>query len=180
MLADGLGCRWAGIFGIPWLVALACLPRLSAVVLNMPKPVMAAALFFNGCLILMGGMEISFRKPTTIRDTFAIGIALLASLATLVKPEFFARLPAWSQPITGSPIAVAALLAALVNLLFLLGRTRISTIRLLDADTGSSHRASLQLAGARQGAAAGGCRYAGIWWTGSATPRPTRGRSTCQ
>ncbi|QEY31107.1 hypothetical protein EVJ50_01390 [Synechococcus sp. RSCCF101] len=173
VLADGIGCSLAGVFGIPglsvsptlmglqratgatsrsiawamsaWLVLFACLPRVSALVLNMPRPVMAAALFFNGCLILVGGMEISFRRAITIRDTFTIGIALLMALATLVKPDFFARLPHWSQPITDSPIAVATLLAVLVNLLFLLGRSRNSTIRLLDADGGSSHRTSLQM-----------------------------------
>jgi len=64
-------------------------------------------------------MEIASASLTTVRDTFTIGIALLASLPTLVKLGSSRGCWTGANRLTGFPIAVA-------TLLFLLGRTRIS------------------------------------------------------
>jgi NCS2 family nucleobase:cation symporter-2 len=168
VLADGLGCALGGLFATPglsvsptlagiqratgatsraivwslavWFFLLACLPKLATLIVHMPKPVMAAALFFNGSFMLVGGMEIAFRRPVAIRETFTIGISLILAVGSVIYPGFFKALPAWSQPITASPIAIATIAAVGLNLLFLLGRRRSSQVDLSLDDQPATNR----------------------------------------
>ncbi|SBO44943.1 uracil-xanthine permease family protein [Cyanobium sp. NIES-981] len=168
VLADGLGCALGGLFATPglsvsptlagiqratgatsraivwslavWFLLLACLPKLATLIVHMPKPVMAAALFFNGSFMLVGGMEIAFRRPVAIRETFTIGIALILAMGSVIYPGFFKALPAWTQPITASPIAIATIAAVGLNLLFLLGRRRSSQLDLSLEDQPATNR----------------------------------------
>jgi len=39
-----------------WLLVLSCLPGFTSLIVDMPRPVMGAALFFNGALMLMAGI----------------------------------------------------------------------------------------------------------------------------
>jgi xanthine permease XanP len=95
--ADGMGCLAGGLLGVPgmsaspslvsvekttgatsriiawsiafWLVLLSCLPKFAGLIVNMPRPVMAAALFFNGALMLVAGIQIVASRPITLRAT---------------------------------------------------------------------------------------------------------------
>jgi NCS2 family nucleobase:cation symporter-2 len=49
---------------------------------------------------------------------------MLSALGVLLYPEFFHRLPSWSQSITQSAISMATSMAIVLNLLFLVGRWR--------------------------------------------------------
>ncbi|MFH0344773.1 MAG: uracil-xanthine permease family protein [Chromatiales bacterium] len=158
VLADGLGCAVGGFLSAPglsaspslvgieratgatsraivwsiaaWFVLLACLPKLSALIVHMPKPVMAAALFFNGSFMFVGGMQVALSRPVTIRGTFLIGISMMLAMGSIAFPGFFARLPAWTEQITQSPISIATVAAVVLNLLFLLGRWSYGTLTL--------------------------------------------------
>jgi xanthine/uracil permease len=89
--ADGMGCIVGGLLGTPgmsaspspvsvakttgassrvialsiagWLVVLCCLPKLAGLIVNMPRPVMAAALFFNGAMMFVAGIQIASSRP---------------------------------------------------------------------------------------------------------------------
>ena len=91
--ADGLGSLVGGLLGVPgmsaaptlvsvemttgatsrviawsvalWLILLSCLPKFAGLIVNMPRPVMAAALFFNGALMLVAGIQIVASRPIT-------------------------------------------------------------------------------------------------------------------
>lgn len=150
--ADGIGCAIGGLFSAPglsaspslvgiqkatgatsrriawsialWLVVLACLPAVASLIVHMPKPVMAGALFFNGAFMFVGGMQVALSRPLTLRGTFLIGVAMLSALGVLLYPEFFHRLPSWSQSVTQSAISMATSMAIVLNLVFLVGRWR--------------------------------------------------------
>ncbi len=167
VLADGIGCALGGLVATPglsvsptlagiqratgatsrsivwalsgWFLILSCLPKLATLIVHMPKPVMAAALFFNGSFMLVGGMQIAFRRPVGIRETFAIGISVILAVGTAIYPAFFAGLPDWSRPITNSPIAIGTTSAVLLNLIFLLGRRRASSLNLQINDEATVH-----------------------------------------
>jgi xanthine permease XanP len=156
--ADGIGCAIGGLFSAPglsaspslvgiqkatgvtsrwvawsialWLVVLACLPKLASLIVHMPKPVMAGALFFNGTFMFVGGIQVALSRPLALRGTFLVGVPVLCAVGVLLYPEFFHRLPSWAQPITQSPISVATSIAILLNLLFLLGRWRYSGVQI--------------------------------------------------
>jgi NCS2 family nucleobase:cation symporter-2 len=47
-----------------------------------------------------------------------VAVSIGMGLAPVVRPEFFAQLPHWLEPITHSGIAMATLSAVSLNLLF--------------------------------------------------------------
>lgn len=158
VFADGLGCAFGGAVGTPglsaspslvgiekitgvtsralawsiagWLALLACLPKFASLIIDMPKPVMAAALFFNGALMFVAGIQIVVSRPITLRASLIVGLSVLAAMAVLIFPDFWRSLPAWTQMITASEISVAVVVSVLLNALFLLGTWRVTQLRL--------------------------------------------------
>jgi NCS2 family nucleobase:cation symporter-2 len=156
--ADGLGCLAGGLLGIPgmsaspslvsvekttgttsrviawsiafWLVLLSCLPKFAGLIVNMPRPVMAAALFFNGALMLVAGIQIIASRPITLRATLVVGFSILAAMTVPVYPDFYRSLPLWTQQFTGSIISMAVVVSVPLNALFLLGSWHYSQLRL--------------------------------------------------
>ena len=156
--ADGLGCVVGGVLGVPglsaspslvsietttgatsrviawsiafWLIILSFLPKFAGLIVNMPRPVMAAALFFNGALMLVAGIQIIASRPITLRASVITGFSTLAALTVPVYPAFYQSLPIWTHQFTGSIISVAVILAVLLNAVFLLGAWHYSRLRL--------------------------------------------------
>ena len=158
VIADGIGCAIGGALAAPgmsaspslvgiekitgvtsrivawpiagWLVALSCLPQFASLIVNMPRPVMAAALFFNGALMFVAGIQLVVSRPITLRATLIIGLSLLSALSVLFFPEFYKSLPSWTRQFTGSEITVAVVVSTALNALFLLGTWRYGQLRL--------------------------------------------------
>jgi NCS2 family nucleobase:cation symporter-2 len=156
--ADGLGCFTAGLLGSAgmsaspslvsvakttgaasrviawsiaiWLVVLSCLPKFAGLIVNMPRPVMAATLFFNGSLMLVAGVQLAVSRPITLRASVIIGFSILAALTAPVYSDFYQTLPDWTRQFTGSIISMAVVAAVSLNALFLLGSWRYGQVRL--------------------------------------------------
>jgi xanthine permease XanP len=156
--ADGLGCLIGGLAGslgmsaspslvslsrttgatsrviawsiAAWLIVLSCLPKFAGLIVNMPRPVMAAALFFNGSLMLVAGIQVAVSRRVTLRSSVIIGFSILAALTAPIYPDFYRTLPDWTRQITGSIISVAVVVAVALNALFLLGSWRYGRVRL--------------------------------------------------
>ncbi len=163
VIADGIGCAIGGALAAPgmsaspslvgiekitgvtsrviawsiagWLVVLSCLPQFASLIVNMPRPVMAAALFFNGSLMFVAGIQIVVSRPVTLRATLIIGLSLLSALSVLFFPEFYKSLPSWTHQFTASEITVAVVVSTILNALFLLGTWRYSQLRLGAGET---------------------------------------------
>jgi xanthine permease XanP len=56
-----IACAIAG-----WFVLLACVPKVGAVLLALPLPIIGAALVFNGASMLVGGIQIVMSRPMTM------------------------------------------------------------------------------------------------------------------
>ncbi len=158
VIADGIGCAIGGALGTPgmsaspslvgiekttgatsrviawsiagWLLVLACLPQFASVIVNMPRPVMAAALIFNGALMFVAGIEIVMSRPIALRGALTVGISVVASLSVAMFPEFYASLPPWTHQFTASQITVAVITSVALNALFLFGTWRYTQLRL--------------------------------------------------
>jgi xanthine permease XanP len=158
VVADGLGCAFGGILGTPgtsaaptlvgleritgatsrtiawsiaaWLGVLACLPQFATLVVDMPRPVMGAALFFNGALMLVAGIQILVSRPITLRATVIAGFSVLAAFSVLCYPEFYAALPHWTRQVTGSEITMAVVVSVALNALLRLGTWEYRQLRL--------------------------------------------------
>ncbi|MGE3155733.1 MAG: uracil-xanthine permease family protein [Xanthobacteraceae bacterium] len=156
--ADGIGCAVGGALGTPgmsaspslvglekttgvtsrsiawviaaWLVLLACLPQFSSLIINMPRPVMGAALFFNGSLMIVAGVQLIVSRPVTLRATVIVGFSLVTAISVMVFPEFYKGLPPWLHQITGTEITVTVVLAVGLYALFRLGAWHYLDLRL--------------------------------------------------
>ena len=109
---------------------LSCLPKFAGLIVNMPRPVMAAALFFNGALMLVAGIQIVASRPFTLRASLIVGFAILAAITVPVFPDFYRSLPGWTQQFTGSIISMAVVVSVPLNAIFLLGTWHYSQLRL--------------------------------------------------
>ena len=157
VMADGIGCAVGGALGAPgmsaspslvsiekttgatsrviawsiasWLLLLACFPKFSSLIVGMPRPVMAAALFFNGSLMFVAGIQIVASRPITLSASLIIGFSILSALSVMIFPEFYESLPAWTHQFTGSEITMAVISSVVLNAIFLLGTWRYSQLR---------------------------------------------------
>jgi NCS2 family nucleobase:cation symporter-2 len=158
VVADGIGCAVGGALGTPgmsaspslvgiekttgatsrvivwsiagWLVLLACFPKFSSLIVGMPRPVMAAALFFNGSLMFVAGIQIVASRPITLRASLIVGFSILSALSVMIFPEFYGSLPAWAHQFTGSQITIAVITSVALNAVFLLGTWRYGKLRI--------------------------------------------------
>jgi NCS2 family nucleobase:cation symporter-2 len=113
-----------------WLIVISCLPKFAGLIVNMPRPVLAAALFFNGALMFVAGVQVAISRPVTLRASVIIGFSILAALTAPIYSGFYQTLPDWTRPFTGSIVSMAVIVAAPLNALFLLGSWRYSQVRL--------------------------------------------------
>ena len=157
VVADGIGCAIGGVVGAPgmsaspslvgiekttgatsriiawsiagWLVLLACFPKFSSLIVGMPRPVMAAALFFNGSLMFVAGIQIVASRPITLRASLIVGFSILSALSVMIFPEFYKSLPVWMHQFTDSQITVAVITSVILNVIFLLGNWQYGQLR---------------------------------------------------
>jgi xanthine permease XanP len=115
-------------------VLLSCVPKVGAVLLTLPLPIIGAALIFNGASMLMGGIQIVTSRPVTMRSTFIVGISLLFALSRRVYPEFYTLLPPWTHAFTDSILSIAVVVCVLLNLCFLIGERRTEVMVLEPGD----------------------------------------------
>ena len=111
-----------------WLVILACLPKVGAMLMALPLPVIGAALIFNGSSMLVGGIQIITSRPVTMRTTFIVGISFLFALSRAAYPAFYHGLPAWTGSFTDSILSIAVVVCVVLNIVFMIGEKRTQTI----------------------------------------------------
>lgn len=117
---------WAigGIF-----LVIAFLPKVSAALLAMPKPVIGAALVFSACFIFVNGLQIITSRMLDARRTFVVGTSFMLGLAVDLFPGAFVGLPAALRPLFSSSLVLGTLSAIGLNALFRLGvRQRASIV----------------------------------------------------
>jgi NCS2 family nucleobase:cation symporter-2 len=126
--ATGVASRrvaWAiaGIF-----VALGFLPQLAMLFAIMPRPVMAAALIFTTCFLLLNGMQIITSRMLDSRRILVIGLGTVAGLAVEIVPAIASAVPAAIAPLFGSSLVFGTLVALGLNMVFRLGVGRSVTL----------------------------------------------------
>jgi NCS2 family nucleobase:cation symporter-2 len=129
-IASGATARRIALANGGILIVLAFVPRLAEVFVVMPTPVMGASLIFAIGFMLVAGIQIIASRMLDARKTFVIGISLILGLSVEICPGLYAKTPAGLAPIFHSSLALCALSAILLNLLFRIGVARHKTIEL--------------------------------------------------
>ncbi len=152
LLADSLSLMTAGVLGgmatdtsasnvglssatgatsrsIAWVagllfILLAFLPKLSALLVIMPRPVMGAILVFVTCFMLMAGFRIIGSAEPDTRTTFVIGVSFVFALSLDILPQLYADVPVWIQPVFTSSLTLGTVLAVILNLILRFRRSQ--------------------------------------------------------
>jgi hypothetical protein len=73
---------------------------------------------------MINGVQIIASRVIDARRTLVIGAGILSFLLVAVFPRTFAGAPAWLQPIVGSPLVLATIIALALILIFRIGIKR--------------------------------------------------------
>ena len=153
--ASGVTSRRVGyaIGGI--FVLLAFMPKVSTLLLVMPRPVIGAATLFTAAIIFVNGVQIVASRLMDARRTFVIGLSFISGLAVDVYPGYFGGVPQAMVPIFASSLVLGTVTALVLNLLARIGVRRT---RRLIVDPGAFKPAEIEAFMETQGAAWGARR----------------------
>ena len=127
----GVRCRSVTIMAGVFLITLSLLPKAAYLVASIPPAVLGgAAIAMFGMVAATGIKILQEADIADRRNQLLVAVSIGMGLIPVVRPEFFAHLPLWMGPITHSGIAMAAVSAVCLNLMFNVlggaGRTAMS------------------------------------------------------
>ena len=115
----GVRCRSVTIMAGVFLITLSLLPKAAYLVASIPPAVLGgAAIAMFGMVAATGIKILQEADISDRRNQLLVAVSIGMGLIPVVRPEFFAHLPLWMGPITHSGIAMAAVSAVSLNLLF--------------------------------------------------------------
>jgi xanthine/uracil permease len=119
--ATGVTSRVVGLCVGVALMAACFLPKLTALVLALPEPVLGGILLYASAYFLVSGADLALSRMLSQRRMLVIGLALAAGIATQAAPEVVRGVDGLAGQIVRSPLALAALVAVALNALFRIG-----------------------------------------------------------
>jgi NCS2 family nucleobase:cation symporter-2 len=112
------------------LMALAFTPKLAAVFVSLPPPVIGAMQIFAASFMVVAGISIMTSRMIDSRKTFVIGFSLFMGLGVGGRADVLAHVPHWLVPLFQSHLAVATLCVLGLNLIFRIGITSRKVLEL--------------------------------------------------
>lgn len=136
-LAAATGCTsrlpayWLG----GMMIVCAFVPKVTALWLMIPVPVIGAAAIFLAAFTVLAGMQMIASRMLDNRKILAVGLGLICGLSHGALRSFYeSNLPTFLQPITLSSVALGVAVATALSAVFRLGvRTRVREV--FDAST---------------------------------------------
>ena len=115
----GVRCRSVTIVAGGSLIVLSLLPKAAYLVASIPPAVLGGAAIAMFGMVAATGIKILQEADIgDRRNQLLVAVSVGMGLIPVVRPEFFAQLPQWMDPITHSGIAMATVSAVSLNLLF--------------------------------------------------------------
>jgi len=102
-------------------VLMGFLPKLPALLGQMPRPVIVAALLFAVSFIMINGLQIMTSRLLDARRTLIISLSVIAATAIELFPALSAAASPMLRPIVGSSLVLGTVTALVLNLLFRIG-----------------------------------------------------------
>jgi xanthine permease XanP len=116
------------------LLLLGLTPKLAALLAIMPRAVMVAALLFAVAFIIVSGLQVMVSRLLDTRRTLVLGLSIVAGGAVEVFPQLATSAPAPFDALAGSSLALATVVALLLNLLFRIGIRKTMTLSIDHAE----------------------------------------------
>lgn len=131
--ASGATARVIGMGAGALIFATAFFPKAIIALTLIPPAVIGGILLYTTAYLLVAGMELVLSRRLSERRVFLVGLSILAGLAVALLP-IKGQFPAWAQPLVSTPMSVSACTAILLNLLFQIGISRESGIKVALGD----------------------------------------------
>ena len=120
-VATGVTSRAVGLATGALFIAFAFFPTIHDLLIEIPRPVMGAALVFTSCFINVSAMQVMVSRLMDARRTLVIGGGLLLGFSRFLFPAFYASAPSYLQPAVSSPLVLGLTGALILNLVFRIG-----------------------------------------------------------
>jgi xanthine permease XanP len=120
-IATGATSRRIGYAAGGILMLLAFFPKLAAIFVIMPTPVMGASLVFTVCFMIMAGVQIIMSRMIDARKTFVVGLSIIFGLSFDAVPGLYSGFGSMLQPLMSSSLALATICAVVLNVFFRIG-----------------------------------------------------------
>ncbi|WP_044874885.1 nucleobase:cation symporter-2 family protein [Pseudomonas sp. LFM046] len=115
----GVRSRYVTVAAGSFLIVLSLLPKAAFLVASIPPAVLGGAGIAMFGMVTATGIKILHEADIADRrNQLLVAVSIGMGMAPVVRPEFFAQLPHWMEPITHSGIAMATVSALTLNLLF--------------------------------------------------------------
>ncbi|CAJ1180899.1 uracil-xanthine transport protein [Companilactobacillus paralimentarius DSM 13238 = JCM 10415] len=113
----GVASKRVFLFAGIWFSILGFFSKLSAFLAAIPAPVIGGVFAIITVTIMLNGLNVIRGLETTDRDLYIIGLPIVLTLALVLLPANVTKnAPQILQYLLGSPIAVAAIAAIILNL----------------------------------------------------------------
>lgn len=114
---SGVTSRVVVLWAAAGLALLALLPKLGALIAQMPAPILGGAGLVMFGLVAAAGIKMLRDLPWTERDLLVAGLSLAVGVAAITRPEALLALPAPLQLLLASGISAGGLAVFLLNAL---------------------------------------------------------------
>ncbi|MFZ6046703.1 nucleobase:cation symporter-2 family protein [Pseudomonas sp. CR3202] len=115
----GVRSRYVTVAAGGFLIGLSLMPKAAFLVASIPPAVLGGAGIAMFGMVAATGIKILHEADITDRrNQLLVAVSIGMGMAPVVRPELFAHLPHWMEPITHSGIAMATVSALTLNLLF--------------------------------------------------------------
>ncbi|MDH4560001.1 nucleobase:cation symporter-2 family protein [Pseudomonas sp. BN411] len=115
----GVRSRYVTVAAGGFLIGLSLLPKAAFLVASIPPAVLGGAGLAMFGMVAATGIKILHEADISDRrNQLLVAVSMGMGMAPVVRPELFAQLPHWMEPITHSGIAMATVSALTLNLLF--------------------------------------------------------------
>jgi xanthine permease XanP len=120
-IATGATSRRIGYAAGGILMLLAFFPKLAAIFVIMPTPVMGASLVFAVCFMIIAGIQIIMSRMIDARKTFVVGLSIIFGLSFDAVPGLYEGVDPMLRPMLSSSLALATICAVVLNVFFRIG-----------------------------------------------------------
>ena len=115
----GVRSRYVTAAAALFLIALSLLPKAAFLVASIPPAVLGGAGIAMFGMVAASGIRILHEADIVDRrNQLLVAVSIGMGMVPVVRPDFFAALPQWMEPITHSGIAMTAIWAVVLNILF--------------------------------------------------------------
>lgn len=114
----GVASKRAFISAGCWFILLGFFTKLSAFLAAIPAPVIGGVFAIITVTIMLNGLNVIRNLDTGESDIYVIGLPIILTIALVLLPKHVLNAaPQMLQYLLGSPIAIAAITAIILNLL---------------------------------------------------------------